>query len=290
MHRQVSRRQALAATICAWRRANDPATGAADSSCVDRGEALRDLRQRRLTLGLSQASVAAATGVSRSLVGRIERDELGSPDLGDMGAIAAALGLRLRIGIYPDGQPIADGVQLRLLAHLGRQLHPGLRWRMEVPLPISGDLRAWDAVVSSDDDRAGIEGISRLGAVDATVRRVLQKQRDDARIRSVVLVVADTVRNRDCHRHGGQIVLRDSFPLDSAAVMRDLRRGRIPRLNGIVLLRVPRARMSEHQRPRGGERRRSSTGCPQRGKTVDGLAHAGAKFVDKPVGAAAPGP
>jgi transcriptional regulator with XRE-family HTH domain len=206
----------------------------------DRGEALRDLRQRRLTLGLSQASIAAATGVSRSLVGRIERDELGSPDLGDIGAIAAALGLRLRIGIYPDGQPIADGVQLRLLTHLGRQLHPGLRWRMEVPLPINGDLRAWDAVVGSDDDRAGIEGISRLGAVDATVRRVLQKQRDDARIRSVVLVVADTVRNRDAIATAGNL-LRDSFPLDSVAVMRDLRLGRIPRLNGIVLLRVPRA-------------------------------------------------
>jgi transcriptional regulator with XRE-family HTH domain len=206
----------------------------------DRGEVLRDLRQRRLTLGLSQASVAAATGVSRSLIGRIERDELGAPDLGDIGAIAGALGLRLRIGIYPDGQPIADGVQLRLLAHLGQQLHPGLRWRMEVPLPISGDLRAWDAVVSSDDDRAGIEGISRLGAVDATVRRALHKQRDDARIRSVVLVVADTVRNRDAIAAAGNL-LRDSFPLDSAAVMRDLRRGRVPRLNGTVLLRVPRA-------------------------------------------------
>jgi hypothetical protein len=109
-----------------------------------------------------------------------------------------------------------------------------------VPLPISGDLRAWDAVVSSDDDRAGIEGISRLGAVDATVRRALHKQRDDARIRSVVLVVADTVRNRDAIAAAGNL-LRDSFPLDSAAVMRDLRRGRVPRLNGTVLLRVPRA-------------------------------------------------
>jgi DNA-binding XRE family transcriptional regulator len=101
----------------------------------DRADALRDLRQRRLALGLSQASVAAATGVSRSLIGRIERDELGSPDLGDVGAIATALGLRLRIGIYPDGKPIADGVQLRLLAHLGRQLHPGSAggWRFRCP-------------------------------------------------------------------------------------------------------------------------------------------------------------
>jgi hypothetical protein len=95
-------------------------------------------------------------------------------------------------------------------------------------------------VVSADDDRTGIEGISRLGAVDMTVRRALQKQRDDPRVRSVVLVVADTVRNRDAIATAGNL-LRDSFPLDSAAVMRDLRRGLIPRLNGIVLLRVPRA-------------------------------------------------
>ena len=177
--------------------------------------------------------------MSRSLLGRIERDELGSPDLADMAAIAAALGLRLRIGIYPQGKPIADGVQLRLLRELSRQLAPELTWRSEVPLPINGDLRAWDAVISSRDDRAGIEGISRLGAIDVTIRRVQQKQRDDPRVRSVLLAVADTVRNRDAIATAGN-TLRDSFPLDTGGVMRDLRRGRIPRVNGIVLIRVPR--------------------------------------------------
>ena len=205
----------------------------------DRAEVLRDLRQRRLAIGLSQAALAAATGVSRSLIGRIERDELDSPDFGDVGAIAAALGLRIRIGIYPEGQPVADGVQLRLLNRFSGRLAPTLRWRSEVPLPIAGDLRAWDAVVSSTDDWTGIEGISRLGAVDLTIRRVQQKQRDDPRVRSVVLVILDTTRNREAIATAGT-VLRDAFPLDTAAVMRDLAHGRIPRLNGIVLLRVPR--------------------------------------------------
>lgn len=180
--------------------------------------------------------VAEATGISRSLVGRIERDELGSVDLEVLGALASVLGLRVRIGTYPEGQPIGDGVQLRLLKALSGQLHPALRWRTEVPLPIAGDLRAWDAVVSADEDWAGVEGISRLGAVDLTIRRALQKQRDDPRIRMVMLVINDTIRNRDAIAVAGD-VMRDAFPLETGVVMRELRHGRIPRLNGVVLLR-----------------------------------------------------
>ncbi len=45
-------------------------------------------------------------------------------------------------------------------------------WRTEVTLPIAGDRRAWDAVAMTPDGWTAFEAISKLGAVDATIRRV----------------------------------------------------------------------------------------------------------------------
>jgi transcriptional regulator with XRE-family HTH domain len=100
-------------------------------------ELLRDLRDRRLALGLSQRTVAGAAGIGRSMLGRIERGEIASPDITDLGAMAAVLGLALRIAIYPQGQPIADRVQLRLLAAFRDRIPQSTGWRTEVPLPVT---------------------------------------------------------------------------------------------------------------------------------------------------------
>ena len=108
------------------------------------------------------------------------------------------------------------GVQLRILDHLRKQIHPSIAWRTEVPLPIQGDRRAWDAVAIADDGWTGIEAISRLGVVDATLRSVNQKQRDDPRITRVVLAVADTVRNRQALRLAIASV-RAEYPNSTAA-------------------------------------------------------------------------
>ena len=64
-----------------------------------------------------------------------------------MSAYCAVVGLDLSIRTYPAGDPIRDRAQLALLERLRARLHPTLRWRTEVPLPIEGDLRAWDAEI-----------------------------------------------------------------------------------------------------------------------------------------------
>jgi hypothetical protein len=159
--------------------------------------------------------------------------------------------------------------QLRLLEAFRARLHATITWRTEVPLPITGDRRAWDAVaIDRDGAWTGIEGISRLGAVDATIRRANQKQRDDARIGHVVLLVADTVRNRDALRPAGSNVRAD-YPLDTRAVLGALGAGSAPHLGGVVILRIP------PDRPQVVH-----TG----GKTVDGGRHTAPGFVDNPVG------
>jgi len=203
------------------------------------GTAVDELHRARMSVGLSQRDLSDATGIPRTKIGRIERGEVVEPRAGDLGAIAGALGLSLRLNLYPDGEPVHDRVQLRLLAAFRTRLHASLAWRTEVTLPIEGARRAWDAVVIAPDGWTAIEAISVIGVVDGTLRRVNLRQRDDPRIARVVLLVADTVRNRHALRLAAT-VLRGDYPLDTRATMAALAVGRPPPLNGVVILRVPR--------------------------------------------------
>ena len=156
-------------------------------------------------------------------------------------AIGAALGLDLRLSIFPHGEPVHDQAQLPILETARAVLPASTAWRTEVVLPGDGDLRAWDAVAMAPDGWTAFEAISRLGVVDATVRHVHQKLRDDPRILRLVLLVADTVRNRQAIQAAGG-VLRADFPLVTHEVLAHLRAGRTPPLNGIAAIRVPRRR------------------------------------------------
>jgi transcriptional regulator with XRE-family HTH domain len=202
-------------------------------------ELVADLRATRQSLGLSQEHVARAAGVSRLSLGRLERAELQRVPPDELAAVAAVLGLDLRIAAYPAGDPVRDHVQLRLLEALHARLHPSIAWRTEVPLPGAGDRRAWDAVAIAEQAWTGVEGISRVGAADATLRRVNLKLGDDARVQRGVLLVSDTARNRDVLRLALPSVRAD-FPLQTREVLAALEAGKSPRLNGVVLLRVPR--------------------------------------------------
>ncbi len=208
-----------------------------------------DLRGTRHAMGLSQATVASAAGISRSYVGRLERNEVAAPNLDHLASTAAALGLRLRFALYPDGEPVRDRVQLRILELLRARIHPSIAWRTEVPLPIPGDRRAWDAVAMADDGWTGLEAISRLGAVDATLRSVNQKQRDDPRVARVILAIADTTRNRAALRAAIASV-RAEYPLDTRTVLAAFGAGRSPPLSGIVLVRIPGSREEARREPR----------------------------------------
>src|SRR6476659_7621445 len=110
-----------------------------------------DSRQARVNAGLSQRDVARAIGTSHSKVGRFERGATSSADLPFVAAFCAVVGLDLAIRTYPAGDPIRDRAQLALLERLRVRLHPTLRWRSEVPLPIEKDLRAWDAEIRGRD-------------------------------------------------------------------------------------------------------------------------------------------
>jgi transcriptional regulator with XRE-family HTH domain len=106
-----------------------------------------EVRNTRNAAGLSQREVARAAGIVHSRLGRFERGR-GAPALTVIGAIMAVVGLDLSVKAYPAGDPIRDRPQLALLDRLRVQVHRALRWRTEVVLPLAGDLRGWDAVVT----------------------------------------------------------------------------------------------------------------------------------------------
>jgi transcriptional regulator with XRE-family HTH domain len=208
--------------------------GAADAERVRRliGQ---ELRETRLALGLSQRAVAKAARISSSRLGRIERGETLDPSVGAVCRAARAIGLTLSLKLYPAGSPIRDHVQIGLARRFGAVLAAPLRLRGETVLPGQDDLRAWDGMVDGPDAAAFVEFEGRLGDVQALSRRLALKLRDDARGSVVILVVARTRHNQRVFAEVRE-QLRVQFPLDGAAIVRQLRAGRIPAASGIIVV------------------------------------------------------
>jgi transcriptional regulator with XRE-family HTH domain len=194
-----------------------------------------ELRDARLAASLSVDAAARSAGMSASQLSRLELDRLQRPDLEQLWRAASVVGLRPNINMYPVGSPLRDRAQLALLGRFERCLGSGLRMRREIPLPIQGDLRAWDALVEGTDASFFTEGESHVRDAQALERRLRGKMRDDPRARVVVLLLTRSSHHRAVlseHREA----LRDLLPLDGAAVLRAIRAGRCPSASGIVLL------------------------------------------------------
>lgn len=193
-----------------------------------------ELLAGRLDAGISQRTAGAAAGMSHTQFGRIERGQLRRLTFDQAARAATAVGLRLSLRTYPDGDPARDVAHLGLAERFGQRLPPGAVWRTEVPLPIQGDRRAWDGVAIVLGRTGACELETRLGDIQALGRRIRLKQRDGV-VDLVILVVADTRHNREMlelHRDE----LRELLPLDSRQVLASLRNGRLPDRSGIVLL------------------------------------------------------
>ncbi len=193
-----------------------------------------DLRSARLASGLSQGAAGSAAGMSHTQLGRMERGQIPQLTIDQVCRAGFAVGLRLGARLYPDGDPVRDRAQLRLLERFCRRLPVGATWRTEVPMPIAGDRRAWDAVVGLGGRRAGCEAETRLDDIQALERRLSLKLRDGA-VDVVILIVADTAHNRAILRaHRDE--LRPMFPLDGRHVFATFADGRLPGANAIVVL------------------------------------------------------
>jgi transcriptional regulator with XRE-family HTH domain len=187
----------------------------------------------RIGAGLSLRAVGAATRIDHVRIWRFENGALNALSVAQLGSICGVIGLDLRLRAYPAGDAVRDVGQSRLAERLRRKLHSSLRWRTEVALPIEGDLRAWDAVISGRGWSLPVEAETVLTDIQAVERRLALKCRDGG-VDHVLLLVADTRRNRAAVASApAAFSALDGRPRD---VLGALRAGRDPGASGIVFL------------------------------------------------------
>jgi len=194
-----------------------------------------EIAEARRTVGVSQRLVAVRAGMSASQLGRLERGELRRPTVDALCRAARGVGLAPSLKLYPAGPRVRDAAQLRLLARFESLLATPLRMSREVPLPIVGDQRAWDARITDGRRVSSVEAETRIRDAQALERRLALKARDDPGAGVVILVVNRTAHNLrvlDAYREA----FRTQLPLDGAAIVRALRAGRLPAAGGVLVL------------------------------------------------------
>jgi transcriptional regulator with XRE-family HTH domain len=188
----------------------------------------------RTQAGLSLRAVADAAHVDHVQLWKLERGRHSGLEIEAIAALGSVVGLDVRLRAFPGGDAIRDAGQQRLLERLRREIHPDLRWRTEVPLAVSGDLRAWDAVIGGRGWAVAVESETVLIDLQAVERRLELKRRDDAgRIDHLVLLVADTPRNRAALASAPAAFA--ALPARTRAVLATIRAGRLPPSDGIVI-------------------------------------------------------
>jgi transcriptional regulator with XRE-family HTH domain len=195
----------------------------------------QEMREARVASGLSQTSLGSLVGISHTEISRLERGLLPNPGVSVLSRCFAVLGMRLSAKGYPEGPPVRDVAQARLLGRLRGELHTSLRMRTEVPLrTANADLRAWDAEVAAADASCKVEAETRLRDIQAVDRRIALKMNDD-QVAVVILLVAQSRSNAAVLREFREL-LRPRFPLDTRDILRPLRDGTTPEASGICVL------------------------------------------------------
>lgn len=161
-------------------------------TCIRFGEEFREIRLRA---GVSQAAVARAVGVARSVICRIEQ---GDPDASPRirARAAAALGADLRISIYAEAAPlIHDAAHARIVEAVLALRHP--RWQATVESPVPGPgRRSSDIRLDHALDIVLLEAESRVRALEAIIREGAEKR---AAVAAVAAVAATNSPDRRVH-------------------------------------------------------------------------------------------
>jgi len=188
------------------------------------GAESRELRRRA---GISQAAVARAIGVSRSVICELEAGRP-SVSLSVRARAAAVVGGELRLPVFAGGpRLLRDATQARIVDRLLAIRDP--RWRTTVEFPIPGPgRRSADLCLDSSRDRVLVEVESRLLSLEAIVREqhlkrdaVAQRSPPDMRIHTALVLPPTRANRAVVEQHPN--VIRASYPASGTAAMRALR-------------------------------------------------------------------
>lgn len=194
----------------------------------------QELRVARILAGMTQRDVADRVGRSPSHVSRVEHGLIRGLTFAQLYRHASVVGLKPFLNLYPSIARPLDRAQLSLFTRFRERIGRWWSVALEVPMPIAGDLRAADAVISRPGLRIVVEVITRLADFQAQVRSAHRKVRDLNADR-LILVVAGTDTNRRALRDAGAAV-DDAFPIGTKAALARLSRGEDPGGDAIVLL------------------------------------------------------
>lgn len=145
-----------------------------------------DLRTARVGAGLSLRRVAEAVGIAAPQISRIERGLAPSTSVVQLARLGAVIGLDVRLRAYPGGDALRDTGQLRVIDRFRERLPPRVSVRLEVPLPIPRDRRAWDMFLDHLLDEHGHreDYRSRWRRASGTSRRSFDAARSSCGTRS----------------------------------------------------------------------------------------------------------
>lgn len=216
----ANRTRALADARRAWER-----------TAHDIGDEL--LTSRRM-LGATQNTLATALGISTSEVSRRERGRAGTLNCSKLALHAAAVGLRLSLKLYPTGGGVRDAAQAAYVARFVSRVGSVWNVRLEEPIPRLADLRAVDIVLRQGEVTIAVEVVTRLADLQAQVRSAQLKARDLGATRLIVAVAGTHANRRALSSVSSTLVA--AFDLDSRRLMSELKAGRDPGRDGVVLL------------------------------------------------------
>jgi transcriptional regulator with XRE-family HTH domain len=200
------------------------------------GNAIGEIRRARIGAGMSQAVLGQGVDVSRARISRIELGIERQVPVELLVRMASVVGLDLVVRAYPGGDPTLDAAQRRLLHRFAPRIGPAWGSRDEVSLPIPGDQRAWDSVCThaSTGLVLHVEAETRLGDVQALLRRLTLKRRDGG-VDRLVLLVADTRHNREVMR-AASVEFAAAFPANARRALPLLAAGLDPGADVLLLM------------------------------------------------------
>ena len=186
--------------------------------------------------GLSLRDLGTALQVSPQTILRDERAQFppgARPDV--LARHAAAVGMRVRIKAYPDGEPLRDAAQMELMRHFRERIKAPHQFAFEVPVTNDpGDQRAWDATITFPGWTCALEFVTRFYDCQAQLRAFQLKLRD-GHVDRLIVVVKATHANRRALR-SARDVIANVFPMSTRRVIAALASGRDPGANGIALV------------------------------------------------------
>jgi HTH-type transcriptional regulator / antitoxin HipB len=251
---------------------------------MDRWRFGRAIRALRLRLGLRQVDLAARAGLSRGVIGRIERGEIQRIAWADLVAVCEVLGARLELDLRWRGEgldrliderhALAVAATVRLLRAAGWEAE------VEVSFSIYGERGSIDVIGRHSETGllAVVEVKATIGEANRTVMTLDRKSRLAPQIaaergwpcRGVArfLVVADTSTARDRIRRHGE-TFRTAFPMDGRGCLAWLRDPSGPPPSGIVFIPVRNVR-STGTAKRKAVHRDSCRANPRSGRARDG--------------------